>query len=395
MIGRSLTFAALAAAMLPCAAQSPALTSAEAAQAISQFLGASGASEKDWSTFLADTSAGSVSAFGMLGIDGEAVTPVENVRDVVVAVRNLGSGGTGMGFSVTPARTSITPMSLSTYAGSKFDRLLGSLAFGYAQATANVSGRSYEQRAFSVETNYFFRNLDDPVLAVAEAFKRGKGDCDIFALTSKPPAPPSGAPKPGPGAADAAARAPAVANEDVAKIVRERAESCRTSALNAMRWNRSQIAAAYATGTIQPEDGNGGKESLGHSLMVGVTYGFDHSEFLKDNAALYFTLRHTADEPVLTTLQSASVERKDNSLAVLRFTAGSKNARALAEVSNARKDEVTSSQRAFKQALGFDYKLAEGTWLNFRTGKQQTFDGSSEQTSTLFSISYSPTPLLK
>ena len=65
------------------------------------------------------------------------------------------------------------------------------------------------------------------------------------------------------------------------------------------------------------------------------------------------------------------------------------------EVSDARSREITASQRAFKQALGLDYRITDGAWINLRVGKQRTVDGTDDETGTLFNVSYSPEALLK
>lgn len=93
-----------------------------------------GDGEKAWDKYLLDTASGPVSAAGILDLSGESVTPIENVRDVVMAVKGLGSSeskGT-LALSITPARSALAPMNLSTYAKHWPARLLGSLTLSYA-----------------------------------------------------------------------------------------------------------------------------------------------------------------------------------------------------------------------------------------------------------------------
>src|SRR5262245_17306348 len=116
----------------------------------------------NWADLLTDHAPGSISASNMLGIDGDSVTNVENVRDVVVAVKGLTSNGSNaiFGLSITPARTSLSPMDLSTYASGALWRLLGSTTFGYAQGDATIEGKDFERRAMSIETSFFWHAAD-------------------------------------------------------------------------------------------------------------------------------------------------------------------------------------------------------------------------------------------
>lgn len=338
-----------------------------------------GTKDDDWSRYRADTAAGSISAFALLGVATDHITNVENVRDVTVALKGFGTKDNGIGVSVTPARTSIDPisMNLSTYYdnGKRFSlyRLLGSTALGYARGTTQISGVDFNRQAVSIQTNYFFFPADDPVIAVTDKLNT--------------PACKFGAAKPGLTPEEQA-------KEDAAEKAKK--DNCAKQALDELRWNRSQVSLSYATGWIEPESGSQGNQALGRTLALGLTYGFEGvGGPLEKNAAMYLTLRRSMDEPVLETLATASVERKDSNLAVLRLTGGSSQLRGLVEVSNANASQVTPTQRAFKRALGIDYRLAEGTWLAFRLGKQQTFDGTKTATTSMLNLSYSPTGLLK
>jgi hypothetical protein len=383
------TAAALVLACVPavCSAQ------ADAPESVFEKISGSGASSQ-WSDYLADTAEGSVSASGMLGIAGDSVHVVQNVRDVVVAVKGLSSNDskTAMGFSITPARTSLAPMDLATYARSWPSRLLGSLGFGYAQGNASIADKGYERRAVSVETSLFLHPGDDPVLAYVNAVARAKpGDnCQILG-PSKPEGPPTAE---RPGADTAGPVKPAEAPKEEADEAKARAAACRSRVLKALRWNRSQLSASFATGWIKSGDGSVAQTSLGRMAVLGFTYGFDEIAFLRDNSALSIAMRRTLAEPVLDTLQAASIERRDSSLATLRFSAGSSRLRALVEASNAKSGQITASQRVFKRALGVDLRVSEGMWFNFRLGQQRKIDGMGNEVGSLFSLSYSPSALL-
>jgi hypothetical protein len=386
--GRALVTAAAGLGIVTCCIAQPAASPAEEAAMATTLVGDKG---DDWSKYLVDTAPGSISAFSLLGVPGEAVATVENVRDVALAVKGLGSNNTGIGFSVTPARTSFLGMDLTSYYNSNFDRLLGALTFGYAQGPASIEDRNYERKAISVETNYFLRKADDPFVAVWEAYN--KGECESPLSRQKPDTPPAGFPPA--DAEEEPARKPGEASEEITAAAVARAEECRKRIVDNLRWNRSQISASFATGWIRPESGATSQERLGQSLAVGLVYGFDGSPTLSRNSAAYLTLRRTKDEPVLETLASGSVQKRSTSLAVLRLVGGSKSVRGLVEASNADSSGVTPTQRSYKRAVGFDYRLAEGVWLNFRVGKQRKLDGSGDETTSLFNLSYSPSPLLR
>jgi hypothetical protein len=357
----------------------------------------------NWADLLTDHAPGSISASNMLGIDGDSVTNVENVRDVVVSLKGLGSNGSDatFGLSITPARTSLSPMDLSTYASGTLWRLLGATTFGYAQGDATIEGKEFERRAMSIETSLFFREADDPVLAYAfairDGMRKGEGPCAIFE-----PSKPKAAPKPKTPAVseeveDPVAR-PGVVTGPAADSVKKRAADCKDSVIKALRWNRSQSFGSFATGWIKPSDGSTSQETLGRTAVVGLTYGFDGVDFLnlRDRAAFGVSYRKTWGEPVLSTLVTGPVREKDSSLLVGRLTGGSDRFRALLEASNAKGDDgVTPSQRAFKAALGVDVKLPyEGLWVSLRVGKQKTITGDDTEVGSLLNISYSPTALL-
>lgn len=357
-----------------------------------------------WDELLTDHAPGSISASNMLGISGDTVTTVENVRDVVVSLKGLSSNGSNgtLGISITPARTSISPMNLSTYASGAMWRLLGATTIGYAQGDATIEGMDFERRAMSIETSLFWREADDPVLAYAFGIRDGIGPCGRIFETVKPAGPAAEALKPaaptGAGPGEDAPRPPKVVTGAEADEVKKRAAECKDTVIKALRWNRSQSFASLATGWIKPSDGSSGQQSLGRTAVIGLSYGFDGLGFLnlKDRAALAVSYRKTWDEPVLSSLVTGPVRDKDSSLLVGRLTGGSDRFRALLEGSNAKAgDGVTPSQRAFKAALGVDVKLPyEGLWISLRVGRQQTVTGDDTEVGSLLNISYSPTALL-
>jgi hypothetical protein len=369
-----------------------------------------GSSSEDLSSYLIDNAASTVSAAGLLGISGESITAVENVRDFSVALKGLGTGDskTVLAISLAPARTSFTPMSYTTYANNPWARVIGALSFGYAQGDTTISSQDYHRQAISLETSYYINKKDDPIIRYHEAVDdaangRGKVDANcLILLPAKPlakssPLPPAAPNTPVPVNSDGD-DGPSKPHEVSGEDEKARAKACRENLETTARWNTSRVSLAFAGGWIKPTDESHKQESLGKTTALGLVYGFDGLDLLHDNSALTLTLRRTIKEPVLDTLQSASITTKNTSLAALRFTIGTNGLRGLVEVSNARSDQITPSQRTFKEAVGFDIslnKLAPTTWLNFRLGRQRKIDGTGDETGGFLSLSMSPNALLK
>jgi hypothetical protein len=340
----------------------------------------------NWSDLVADTTAGSVSAAGLLGVSGESVTTVENVRHLVVALQgmNADDSGTAMGVSITPARTSLAPMNLSSYADSWLMRLLGSLTFSYAQGPATIEHAEYRRKAYAIDTNFYLWPKDDPVLAYALAIP----GCGIL-QRSEPPV--------GSAPDRETERRPSVPAEDTSEAKEasdERAAACRAQAIAGLRWNRSQISISYGDAKIEAKAISKSEESFGRTLAVSVIYGFDHFDGLRDGYALSLAYRRSDDEPVLATLAEPQTVFKDSSLLVARLSGGNSRSRLLLEASDASSRNITASQRAFKNAVGIDYKITDNAWLNLRVGRQYKIQGSGKETGSLLSLSYSPAALL-
>jgi len=350
----------------------------------------------------------------MLGISGENVTSIENVRSFVLALPSLGSSDADqtIGFSITPARTAITPMDLQSYASSFPMRLLGSLTVSYARGPATIEDVDFERSAYSVDTNAFLDEDDDVVVAYAKSFEQGA--CKDVLQAAQPDGPPRApAPRPAtpPGAAmpDAATPGPVSPGDETegparpheapeaeANAVRERAKACHDEVVEQVnsRWNRSQVSLSYGEAKIRIKDHSKPEESLGRTLAVSVIYGFGNSADGTRGFAVSANYRRTEKEPVLDTLAAAQTTFKTSSLLVGRLIGGSDSSRIFAEFSNAKSRDITASQRAFKRALGLDIRMFEGTWLNLRVGEQRTIDGTDTETGSLLAITYSPKALL-
>jgi hypothetical protein len=366
-----------------------------------------------------NTAQGHVSAAALASIDGDSMTVAQDLKDFTLVLKGLDKDFPTYGFSITPARTRspFPKINLADYAkGGVGTRLLGALTLGYAQGKSDDAGKTWQRRAFSVETSAFWNESEDPVVAMAN-------DCGKAALSTpadEADRPSSGlqaavAAAAGASAAAATAAAAPVAPRDlrqalVAKPDDPAANKRAAEAFNACiepklkrlseQWNRTRYSLSYGTGWIRPDDRSLGQTSLGHTVAASLVYGFDGlpSAFLRDRAALTVVLRRSVREPVLDSLGTAAVNRRDSTITALRLTVGSSSFRGLAEYSNAGKKDLTTTQRTFTQALGIDYavsNLAPGDlWLSLRYGRQRKLDGSGEESASLFTLSYSGKPSL-
>jgi hypothetical protein len=351
--------------------------------------------EAKWSDLQESTGAGTVAAAHMLAIAGDGVATVENVAGLVTSLKGLSSNGSKgtLALGITPARTAFAPMNLSTYAGNggmngTLARVVGSTGFGYAQGTAKLSGTDFDRRALSVQTSWYLRDRDDPILALADAISSSK-----CAFPLKPQAPTSqpAAVTPSP----LAPAAPASATEVTDAAIKERFAACKKSVNEGLKWNRSIAAISVSRGWIRRADGAAPELSMGTAWTANLTWGFNPPvAWLEKGAALTLGYRATRGEPVLTTLTQATPKQRNTSLTLLRFAGGSDKARVFVEASNARKEDLTESQRTFKHAVGVDTQLMPEVWLNFRVGRQNAITGDKQETGSLLSLSWSPKALM-
>jgi hypothetical protein len=362
----------------------------------------SGAGSTDWSSYEVDTAPGSISAAGMLGISGGAITNVDSIKDFNVALNSVASGGskTGFALSFTPARSAIVPMNQSTYVGDTIKaplrtfllRLLGSTALGYAENDTSVSSTNYHQQAVSVQVSGFFVDNDDPVVGLYNALGSGKPPCDASTILAQTPKP---MPKPGspPGI-------PTEAPEDVAADKTVHAANwanCKSYVAKTVPWNPSTYSFGYATGWIKPTTGNGPQETLGHTYFVGAQWGFIRPEdpaTSTNGMLIAIAYRRSENEPVLNTLGTPKVDYQNSNIVYAKLSGGSSTLRGLFEYNSTKSTNITQSQLALKEAIGIDAQLAKNTWISFRFGKQNSITGSTKQNASLLNISYSPAALL-
>lgn len=362
---------------------------------------------------LVDSAAGTVSAASLAGVDADALSVIENVRDFSLIFNAFDKNSKGVGLAITPARTTmpVPAINLRDYAqpSAHFQRLMGALTISYAQGKTDLSGASYTRTAYAIGTSAYWDPDDDPIVAVAKAKKCSQAAFDK--IGDKPTITAAEAQK----LVDLTVKADggdAAAKEELAKWERRdgridaeqekaAAEAFNTCAQEVLdqhgkKWNRTRYSVSYATGSVKPTDGGGTSVSLGKTLAFSLLYGFDGIDALKDRAAISVTGRRSQDEPVLDTLGSATVKSKSSNLLAVRLSGGSSVFRGLIEASNAKTTDadVTSTQRTFKRALGVDYRVAKGVWLNLRYGKQRKVNGVGDETGSLLVLNWSPSALL-
>jgi len=343
--------------------------------AASAALFAGAAPAQDLSSFLADTTAGTVSAANLVGVEESAVASIETSQDLVLAVKPFSTRGgsrAGFGIAITPTRTALLPViSAADYEKSSLLRALGNITLSYAENSADVSGVSYRKNGFSIDAYYYWNKDHDPVVAAQRKFV----DC------------------PERSAADLrAAQARAARRETQAKKAEAEADAAHKACIDEViklesPWNATRLSVSAGGAWIRPESGAGERRSLGRSITLGGIFR------LGEQGAGHLTLRRTTDEVDLTTL-AGTAQYKSSSLAAARYTYGSEadngELKLLAEVSNAKKTEVTAAHSAYKYAVGLDKKVGNGAWLEFRLGRARTFDGTDLQTTSLLTLKWMP-----
>src|SRR6266850_7131816 len=101
----------------------------------------------DLPSYLTDVTAGAVSAGSFVGLAESAISQIQSSQDLVLALKPFSSGNakSGFGIAITPARTTIAPMSGQDYFSSDLTRALGALTLSYAEASSTVALTSYRK----------------------------------------------------------------------------------------------------------------------------------------------------------------------------------------------------------------------------------------------------------
>jgi len=359
--------------------------------------------QSELSSYIIDIDSGAVSAGDLVGLQQSAIQQIQTSQDLLMALTPLSSASskTGFGLAITPARTKFIGLSAQEYYQSPLKRALGSLTLSYAENKATSSSTTYRKYAVSADMFYYLDREKDPIVVAHKAF----GDCndredmqgaqsDALGKLGKAIRARKAAEKSGPQAAiDKARAAEDQAQKEYDAVVAKCLDEGSSAAKSGSRspWNASRISLSGGAGWIQPEDGSPARESLGSSITLGGILGVSR------NGAVHVSLRYTADEADLSTLKT-TVEHRSSSLAAVRYTYGSEDdngdLKVLAELSTANESHVTQSQSAYKYAAGLDKKIAKGTWVQFRLGRNRTIDGTSSQTTSLLTFTFAPTSAL-
>lgn len=337
------------------------------------------------SNYLVNLSAGAVSAGGIVGLTGTAITDIQSAQELVLSIKTLASGSSknGYGLAITPARTNILPLKGADYKSSDWMRLWGATTLSYAENTADISGTTYRKSAASIDATYYLSKEDDPIIKAAELFSHGPGACldrrikddelsTFIGLHSEQEL---------------------NSDENKLKLVAMRQatvdawDKCLNSEANKAKWNASKLSISFGAGWIKSDVASRNNQSLGRIMALGGIFG------LGANSAAYFSLRRTTGELDLITI-STSPTFKNSTLAAIRLTQGSADSsdlKWLIEASNAKASSVTSSNSAYQTAVGLDKRITPNIWLEFRYGRKRMEDSTTTQNASLLNLSWSPT----
>lgn len=363
----------------------------------------SGKDAQDWQTYLLDDAAASVSAASIVGIDASVLTIAESTRDIGMLIKAKDSNGKGVGFAVTPARVSspFPRVDFADYAKAPLRwQPLVNLTISFAQGTTSIDGRDYARRGIAVSTGGTFDKEDDPIYQRAFAFNCA--DEDIGAAYRKL-APPK---LDGSLSQDGSTSQPqSIKVADVQKALKTCLD--KLTAQNDRRWFRPIWSLTLATGDVKLDKAGEKSTKLGNSLAVAARYGAPilkkaqvrktdppGSAGADDNQfdwgwALAASLRLTRGDPVLSTLGSGAVEHRSGRLLALRASAGTDSLRFLLEGSKLSSQAKDTRDQTFKQALGVDFRMTKGAWLNFRYGKRKSMNSSGDEAASLLTLTLS------
>jgi hypothetical protein len=363
----------------------------------------SGKDAQDWQTYLLDDAAASVSAASIVGIDASVLTIAESTRDIGMLIKAKDSNGKGVGFSVTPARVSnpFPRVDFADYANSPLRwQPVVNLTISFAQGTTSTDGRDYARRGVALSTGGTFHKEDDPIYQRASAFTCAD---EAIGEAYRKLAPPK---LDGPLIPDPSAGQPqSVKVPEVQKALKTCLD--KLTAQNDQRWFRPVWSLTLATGDGKLDKAGEKATKLGNSLAVAARYGAPimaktqvRKTDLPDGAgkddkqfdwgwAVAASLRLTRGDPVLSTLGSGAVERRSGSLLALRASAGTDSLRFLLEGSRQSSQAKDTRDQTLKQAVGVDFRMTKGAWLNFRYGKRNSLGSSGDEAASLLTLTIS------
>ena len=357
--------------------------------------------------YLVDIAPGPVSAAEMLGVSASAVTNIQALKDLNVLLQPGTSTDqkAGFGLEITPLRTKWSSVSATQYRSNPAVRLMASTSLSYAKKSAKYGTVDYSQQAIAVHASHFLDSKNDPIVAAHAAFetcielgeietRKVKG---LLAATSAKLAQLQ--------LQDVAAGRPPRKDltqseradveeaflkgsefsawvEDANKAVKQ----CVAKAAKA-KWNAKAVAVTLGSAWISPEAG-GTRLTLARTLSVSATF-----DVGPDGGVNLVAKR--AQKELDTSTLGGTIVHKNRTLLAGRYTyRGPEDSKlfGIVEVSNAKKGTGTSTDSAFKYALGVDARVAEGFWLEFRVGRAVTASGAKEETKGLVNFKWSPTP---
>ena len=357
--------------------------------------------------YLFNHTAGPVAANDIINMAGSAVSSLQTPKDLTIALGALGNRDTqaGFGISVTPARTALPVLALQAgkYAdGDVLSRLWGGTTLSYAQNKKSLASTDYAQSALAINVTYQLRAEDDPIIVAYNALRDSEAGICKDALEALETADQSveafkrrriaeeetrlNRPLNLEELQKISADAPAQHADTMKKLgaLRNCAHDAATAV--AKKWNASRLQVVLGQGWIQSPVADAGRLTLGKFATLSLAWPAG------DHGLINFTLRRVADDLDLKTIASTPTSTTTNSGgARYTYKAGNSNdLYGIAEASSVKASTPTSSNAAFKYALGVDRKVAESLWLEFRFGRSHTADGTKLENKALFSLKFSP-----
>ncbi len=326
--------------------------------------------DPSFSDFLIDKNAGQISAATLVGVANSAITNVQSAQDIVVAFKpSDGKSKSGFGLSITPAKTDFSPISLALYTnGNVAERFLGSTTLSYATKDVELAGITATKRAVALDASVVLDRNQDPII-VSENAVAGCAEAEATWIQMLKAAKPE----------------KRAEFEKLAELRSSQLKSCIDKEKKTIPWNASRISVAIGAGRVSGD----GLSTLGMGNSITINALFP----LGPKGAIQPMYRHTWHELDLKTIATTRQTSRTN-LAAARVTFGlqeDNRLQILAEVSNLKKVNLAQEEGLFKNAIGIDYGIAKGTWIQLRYGTSRSADGMSFQKKGLFALNFSPT----
>ncbi len=348
--------------------------------------------ELAFTDFQTDDGAAHVSAASMVGIAADTVTVAESTRDFAAFVKGFDNDSKGIGFAISPARVRHPwPKVQATdyLERSPIAILLTGLTLSLAQGHNEIEKRNYQRRAVAITTGGTFKREDDAIWVLANAMA---GKCVGAAIEKQLQAM---EPKAGGNPEDDATAPGGEIIKKGAKGDVSELSTCLKSEVDKLneRWYRSLWSVTFATGDVKLDVDGGKSVRLGETLVVAARYGDTIGADASAGWSVSASAKFNRNEPVLATLGTATLERRNTSMVAVKGAFGTATWRGVTEYSNARTREALAGEMTLKKAIGLDYRLYEGWWLNLRYGKRKAANDNGEEVAGLMSLTISPSAL--